>query len=490
MKDLRDFIKLLQAGRELVSIEVEVDPILEISEITDRISKRGGPALLFRRPKGYQVPVLTNQFGSESRMASALRCSSLEDLAGRVTELTALEMPHGFADRLRALGRLRSLAGFGPRTVKEGPCQEIVLRDEDVDLGLLPVLTCWPGDGGPFVTLPIVFTKHPVTRRRNAGMYRLQVFDRNTTGMHWHIHKDAAEHYRRSSGRLEVAVAIGTDPAVTYAATAPLPGAIDEMLFAGFLRSEGVEMVRCVSVDLEVPAHSEFVLEGYVDPDETRLEGPFGDHTGFYSPADQYPVFHVTALTHRRDPIYAATLVGIPPMEDNYLAKATERLFLPLLRLTLPEVVDMDLPAAGVFHNCAILSVRKAYPMHARKIMHAVWGTGQMQFTKCVIVVDGDIDVHDYQSVAFHVFSNVDPKRDLLLTEGPLDVLDHSSPHAGWGSKVGIDATRTWPEEGHERGWPEELTMDPAVQARIDALWPELGIDDPQGHVWRRVRRP
>ncbi|NLE74480.1 MAG: menaquinone biosynthesis decarboxylase [Actinobacteria bacterium] len=490
MKDLRDFIKLLQAGKELVHIDAEVDAVLEISEITDRVSKRGGPALLFNRPKGHRVPILTNQFGSESRMAAALRCSSLEELAGRIAELTALEMPQGFGDRLRALGRLRSMAGFGPRTIKEGLCQEIVYRGEDVDLGLLPVLTCWPGDGGPFITLPVVFTKHPVTGRRNAGMYRLQVFNHNTTGMHWHIHKDAAEHYRRSPGRLEVAVAIGTDPAVTYAATAPLPGGLDEMLFAGFLRGGAVEMVRCVSVDLEVPAHTEFVLEGYVDPDETRLEGPFGDHTGFYSPAAQYPVFHVTALTHRKDPIYAATLVGIPPMEDCYLAKATERLFLPLLRLTLPEVVDMDLPAAGVFHNCAILSIRKAYPMHARKIMHAVWGTGQMQFTKCVIVVDEDVDVHDYQSLAFHVFSNVDPKRDFLFTEGPLDILDHSSPHEGWGSKVGIDATRTWPQEGHQRVWPEKLVMDPEVRARIDTLWPQLGLDGPQQLLRRWIHRP
>ena len=286
-----------------------------------------------------------------------------------------------------------------------------------------------------------------------------------------------------------MAVAIGTDPAVTYAATAPLPGAIDEMLFAGFLRGEGVDMVRCRTVDLEVPAHAEIVLEGYVDLQETRIEGRFGDHTGFYSPADSYPVLHVTALTHRRDPIYAATVVGIPPMEDAYLAKATERLFLPLLGLTLPEVVDMDLPAAGVFHNCAVLSVRKAYPMHARKVMHAVWGTGQMQFTKCVVVVDEGIDVHDYQSVAFHVFSNVDPGRDLVLTEGPLDVLDHGSSHARWGSKVGIDATRKWPEEGYERGWPEELAMDPMVSARIDALWPQLGLEGRLGPSARVERR-
>ncbi len=489
MKDLRDFLRLLEAGHELAVIDAEVDPALEVTEITDRVSKRGGPALLFRRVRGSSIPVLTNQFGSERRMALALRCSSLDELSLRVSELTALEMPQTIGDKLRAFGRLRELAGLAPRIVKEGPCQEVILQGDEVDLGSLPVLTCWPSDGGPFITLPVVFTKDPLTGNRNAGMYRLQVFDARTTGMHWHIHKDAAEHYRRAKERLPVAVAIGTDPAVTYAATAPLPGAIDEMLFAGFLRGEGVDMVRCRTVDLEVPAHAEIVLEGYVDLQETRIEGPFGDHTGFYSPADHYPVLHVTALTHRRDPIYAATVVGIPPMEDAYLAKATERLFLPLLRLTLPEVVDMDLPAAGVFHNCAILSVRKAYPMHARKVMHAVWGTGQMQFTKCVIVVDEGIDVHDYQSVAFHVFSNVDPGRDLVLTEGPLDVLDHGSSHARWGSKVGIDATRKWPEEGYERGWPEELAMDPMVSARIDALWPELGLEGLLGPSARVERR-
>lgn len=490
MKDLRDFLRLLEVEHDLAVITAEVDPALEITEITDRVSKRGGPALLFRRPRGFTMPVLTNQFGSERRMAQALRCSTLDELGDRVAELTALKMPQTFADKLRALGRLRALSGLGPRSVKEGPCQEVVYLGDDVDLTRLPVLTCWPEDGGPFITLPVVFTRHPLTGRRNAGMYRLQVYDARTTGMHWHIHKDAAEHFRRSPGRLEVAVAIGTDPAITYAATAPLPGAIDEMLFAGFLRGEGVDMVRCRTVDLEVPAHAEIVLEGYVEPGETRIEGPFGDHTGFYSPADPYPVFHLTALTHRRDPIYAATVVGVPPMEDNFLAKATERLFLPLLRLTLPEVVDMDLPAAGVFHNCAILSVRKSYPQHARKVMHAVWGMGQMQFTKCVIVVDEDVDVHDYQSVAFHVFSNVDPKRDLLLTEGPLDALDHSSPHAHWGAKLGVDATRTWPEEGHERGWPKELVMEADVQARIDALWPELGLEDRLERPARARRRP
>lgn len=478
MKDLRDFIRLLEAAGELAVVDVEVDPVLEITEITDRVSKRGGPALLFRRPKGSSVPVLTNQFGSSRRMAMALRCSDLEQLSGKVAALLSLDQPQGLGAKLRSLARLRSLASLAPRMVKGAPCQEVVLRDEEVDLQRLPVLTCWPEDAGPFITLPVVFTKDPVSGRRNAGMYRMQVYDARTTGMHWHVHKDAAEHFRHAQAPLEVAVAVGTDPAVTYAATAPLPGIIDEMLLAGFLQGQAVEMTPCVSVGLEVPAYAEFVLEGYVDPAERRPEGPFGDHTGFYSPVDEYPVFHVTALTHRRNPIYAATVVGIPPMEDAYLAKATERLFLPLLQAVSPEIADLDLPAAGTFHNCAIVSIRKSYPMQARKVMHAVWGTGQLQLAKCIIVVDDNVNVHDYAGVAFHAFSNVDPERDFLLSEGPLDALDHSSPHVAWGSKLGVDATRKWPEEGHERGWPNLVVMAPEVRARIDTLWRELGVEE------------
>lgn len=474
-------MRVLEESGELAVIDVELDPALEIAEVTNRVCKRGGPALLFRQPKGKTIPVLTNQFGSSRRMALALRCSTLDDLTDKVHDLLSLlakGVPEAIADRFRTLMRLRSLASLFPKVVKDGPCQEVIYRGDDVDLSCLPILTCWPGDAGPFITLPVVFTKDPRTGQRNAGMYRLQVYDSRTLGMHWHVHKDAAEHYRRSNGRVEVAVAIGTDPAITYAATAPLPSVVDEMLLAGFLRGEPVEMVPCISCGLEVPAHAEIVLEGYVEPGELRREGPFGDHTGFYSPADDYPVFHVTALTHRKSPIYAATVVGVPPMEDAYLGKATERLFLPLLRMVLPEVVDIDLPFAGTFHNCAIISIRKSYPMQARKVMHGIWGTGQLQFTKCVIVVDESVDVHDYDCVAFHVLSNVDPKRDMIITEGPLDVLDHSAPQPLWGSKVGIDATRKWPEEGSGREWPELVTMSPEIQARIDALWPMLGLDD------------
>ncbi len=476
MKDLRDFIKLLRDRGQLAIIDTPVDPILEITEIADRVGKAGGPALLFTRPKGHRVPIFMNQFGSHERVCLALRADSYESLAARVERLVTPDLPDTAWEKIKALSKLKDLAALQPRTVKDGPCQEVVLTGDQVDLSALPVLKCWPLDGGPYITLPLVFTKHPVTGRRNVGMYRLQVYDARTTGMHWHLHKDAAEHLRVSRGKLEVAVAIGTDPAITYAATAPVPGALDEMAFAGFLRGDAVDMVRCRTVDLQVPAHSEFVLEGYVDPGEQRLEGPFGDHTGYYSLADEYPVLHLTALTHRREPVYSTTIVGQPPMEDTYLAKATERLFLPLLRLGLPELVDMDLPKEGAFHNCALVSMRKRYPMHARKVMHALWGAGQMQFCKCIVVVDDDVDVHDYAQVAWRVFNNVDWKRDVIVTEGPLDALDHSSPQPFWGGKAGIDATRKGPEEGHAREWPPDVVMSEDVKARVDRLWPELGL--------------
>jgi 4-hydroxy-3-polyprenylbenzoate decarboxylase len=476
MKDLRDFIKLLRDRGELVVIDTPVDPVLEMTEIADRVGKAGGPALLFTKPNGYTTPVLMNQFGSHERMCMALRAASYEELAGRVRALTALEAPGSTWDKLRALARLKELAALQPETVKHGACQEVVLTGDQIDLEALPILQCWPLDGGRYITLPLVFTRHPLTGARNVGMYRLQVFDRCTTGMHWHIHKDAAEDYRASKGRMEVAVAIGTDPALTYAATAPLPGMIDEMLFAGFLRGKAVDLVQCHTVDLQVPAHAEFVLEGYVDLEETRLEGPFGDHTGYYSLADQYPVLHLTAITHRRDPVYSTTIVGQAPMEDAYLGKATERIFLPLMRLTLPELVDMDLPKEGGFHNCALVSVDKRYPMQARKVIHALWGAGQMQFCKCIVVVDADVDVHDYAQVAWRVFNNVDWKRDVVVAEGPLDVLDHSAPQPLWGAKIGIDATKKGPDEGHHREWPPDVEMSAEVKARIDQLWPSLGL--------------
>jgi 4-hydroxy-3-polyprenylbenzoate decarboxylase len=469
---LRDFIELLRREGELAEITAEVDPYLEMSEIADRAVKARGPALLFAHPKGHSLAVLMNQFGTARRMELALG-APLDDIAARIGGLLDLQMPQGLVGKVKALGQLRELASFAPRVVKNGSFREVVV--EPPDLGRLPVLTSWPGDGGPFITLPIVVTNDR-SGRRNAGMYRLQVFDAQSTGMHWHVHHDGAANFRESDGRLEVAVALGTDPAVTYAATAPLPPGVDEMMFAGFLRGEPVELARCATVDLQVPADAEIVLEGYVQRGEERDEGPFGDHTGYYSLVDRYPVFHLTAMSHRKDAVYPATLVGRPPMEDCYLGKATERLFLPLLRLTLPEIVDLELPVEGVFHDCAIVSIRKAYPGHARKVMSAIWGMGQMMFTKFVVVVDEHVDVHDASEVTWRVFNNVDPERDCVITKGPLDVLDHSSPTPRYGAKMGIDATRTWAEEGHPREWPDELAMTPAVVARVTARWAEFGL--------------
>ncbi|HMK92006.1 MAG TPA: menaquinone biosynthesis decarboxylase, partial [Thermoleophilia bacterium] len=465
-------------------VEAPVDLHLEMAEIADRASKTDGPALLFRHPVASAAaanahrltepapPVLMNQFGSYRRLELALG-APLDDIAGRIGELVELQVPKGLVGKVRALGQLRELASFAPKLTKKAAFREVVV--DPPDLGRLPVLTTWPGDGGPFITLPVVITKDR-EGRRNAGMYRLQVYDAATTGMHWHVHHDGAANFRQADGRLEVAVALGTDPAVTYAATAPLPPGIDELMFAGFLRGEPVELAPCATVDLEAPADAEIVLEGYVERDELRREGPFGDHTGYYSLADDYPVFHVTHMTMRNDAIYPATIVGRPPMEDCFLGKATERLFLPLLRLTLPEIVDLDLPVEGVFHDCAIVSIRKAFPGHARKVMSAVWGMGQMMFTKFVVVVDEHVDVHDHSEVAWRVFNNVDPRRDTMIVDGPLDVLDHSSPTARYGAKMGVDATRAWPEEGHSREWPDELAMDPAMKARVDARWAEFKL--------------
>ncbi len=475
--DLRQFIELLEREGELVRISAAVDPELEISEIADRVSKARGPALLFEHPRGAEMPILINQFGSMKRMSLALGGEDLDSVASRLGELLKLDLPRGMVAKVRALGKLKGLAASAPRMVRKGPCQEVVIKEPDLDA--LPILKTWPGDGGPFITLPVIFTKDP-EGRRNAGMYRLQKFDARTTGMHWHIHKDGAENFRDSGGRMEVAVAIGTDPATTYAATAPLPKGMDEMMLAGFLKGSPVEMVKCLTVDMEVPAAAEIILEGYVEQDERRREGPFGDHTGYYSLANDYPVFHLTAMTHRRNPIYAATIVGKPPMEDCYLGKATERLFLPLLKLTLPEMVDMNLPLEGVFHNCAIISIKKSYPMQARKMMNAVWGLGMLSLTKFVVIVDEHVNVHDESEVAWRVFNNVDPGRDILVSEGPLDALDHSSPTAGYGAKMGVDATKKWPEEGHPRPWPGDIEMSPQIKELVDRRWDEYGIPKKQ----------
>lgn len=478
-RDLREFIDVLERKGLLHRVKVEVDPVLEITEITDRISKSGGPALLFEKVKGSSFPVLINAFGSMERMALALGAGSLESVARRVADLLNLQvLPTTLWDKVKLLPRLAEMNNWMPRTVKKAPCQEVV-HTQDLSLDTLPVLKCWPGDGGRYITLPLVFTRDPETGLQNLGMYRLQVFDAKTTGMHWHLHKNGAENYRKhqqSGRRMDVAVALGGDPATIYAATAPLPHGFSEMVFAGFLRQQPVEMVKCLQVDLEVPAHSEFVLEGYVDLDEQRLEGPFGDHTGFYSLADYYPVFHITCITHRRDAIYPATVVGKPPMEDCYLAKATERIFLPVLKMVIPEIVDINLPMEGVFHNCAVVSIKKSYPGQARKVMCAIWGLGQMMFTKVIIVVDDYVDVQDMKEVWWRVYNNVDPKRDFMFVEGPVEVLDHASALPSYGSKVGIDATRKGPDEGHHRDWPEEIVMSEDVKKMVQARWREYGF--------------
>ncbi len=476
-KDLQHFIQTLEAEGELLRIKDPVSPKLEITEITDRVSKAYGPALLFENVSGYRYPVITNAFGSERRMCLALGVESLESLAEEITTFIEVEAPDSIVKKLKLVPKIKRLANSLPRIVKKAPCQEIVLKGEEVDLDQLPILHCWPEDGGPFITLPVVITKHPETGKRNVGMYRMQVFDKRTTGMHWHTHKGGAQHYRVAEARgerLPVAVAIGPDPAVTYAATAPLPDDLDEFIFAGFLRGEPVELVRCQTVDLEVPANSQFVLEGYVEPGERRLEGPFGDHTGYYSLPDYYPVFHVTCLTMRKKAIYPATIVGRPPQEDCYMAKATERLFLPLIKRTLPEIVDMNLPIEGVFHNLAFVSIDKRYPGHARKVACALWGLGQMMFTKIIVIFDREVNVQDLSECLWRMTNNIDPRRDIFFVDGPVDALDHAAPHLHYGSKMAIDATRKWPEEGFLRDWPAVIEMDEATRQKVEPIWQKI----------------
>ncbi len=451
-QNLSDFVSALEKAGELLRIQAPVSKDLEITQITDLASKSpgGGKALFFERVRESAFPVLMNAFGSERRICMALGVNDLDSLASRVKGFIQMEPPKSFRDALRLLPLGAEVLRFLPKRVKEAPCQEIIRTGSDVDLSLLPVLKCWPQDGGPFVTLPVVITRSLETGRRNAGMYRLQVYDKTTTGMHWHIHKDGSHYfqeYRRAGKRMPVAVAIGTDPATTYAATAPLPRGIDEMILAGFIRRKPVPLVKCVTVDLEVPAEAEIVLEGYVDPDELRLEGPFGDHTGYYSLVGDYPVFHVTAITHRRNPIYSATIVGRPPMEDCYLAKATERIFLPLLNAVLPEVKDFWMPWEGVFHNITVVSIAKEYPGHARRVMSAVWGQGQMSFCKAVVLVDSNVDLKQPRRVLEAILNELDLDTDVYPSEGILDVLDHSAPDALFGGKLGIDATRRAPGE-------------------------------------------
>jgi 4-hydroxy-3-polyprenylbenzoate decarboxylase len=534
--DLRDWIKQLDKAGELKRIREAVSPYLEMAEIADRsaklsrgTAKAGGPALLFENVVGYPgAKVLMNQFGSERRMKLALEADSLDAIADRIRELIHPVTPVTMLDKLKLLPKLAEVGSFFPKVIaaKDAACKQVIHRSvEDggkgIDLLKLPVLTTWPQDGGPFITLPCVVTRDPKSGKRNVGMYRMQVYDGQTTGMHWQRQKVAAEHMRERlrmatetgvpdsaasvdimaltsggttsatstatvptatltkvrEGRMEVAVAIGTDPATTFSAIVPAPPEVEEYLIAGFLRGKPVELVKAETVDLEVPAHAEYILEGFVNLGELRTEGPFGDHTGFYTMEDQYPVFHVTCITHRKDPIYAATVVGKPPMEDAWMGKAVERIFLPLMQLTLPEIVDVCLPPEAVFHNLMIVSIRKSYAGQARKVMNGIWAMGQAMFTKCIVVVDEDCDVQDLAEVTLRVANNIDPERDIQFTLGPVDSLDHASRLPNFGSKMGIDATRKWAAEGFTRPWPPMLKMDAAVVARVDAMWKRLGIE-------------
>lgn len=476
--DLRDFITFLEEKKELVRLKSEVDPILEVTEIADRVSKKQGPALLFEKVKGSRYPIAINLFGSYQRMAWALGLENFSQIGGQFSSLLKTDPDMKFMQKVEALFDLYKLSTSKPKEVKKGPCQEVIL-EKNFSLFEYPILHCWPGDAGRFITLPLVITKDPESGKQNLGMYRMQVFDEKTTGMHWHTHHDGAVNFRKHTKlgkRTEVAVAIGGDPVTIFSATAPLPYNIEELFFAGFLRKKAVEVVKAVTVDLLVPAQAEIILEGYVEPGEERIEGPFGDHTGYYSAAGMYPVFHVTCVTQRKDPIYPATIVGKPPMEDCYMGKATERMFLPLVKMQMPEIVDMNLPLEGVFHNCALISIKKSYPMHARKVMNAIWGLGQMMFTKFIFIFDEDVNVQNSSEAAWKAFNNVDPSRDILISEGPLDVLDHSAPRPIFGAKMGIDATKKWPEEGYQREWPDEIQMSEEIKQLVDRRWKEYGI--------------
>ena len=480
-RDLRAFLARLEREGELKRISAEVDPVLEITEITNRVTKAGGPALLFERPKGSNVPVVINLLGSERRVNLALEVDDIDQVASRVRSFLDVQTPQGFLDKVKMLPKLAELGSFFPKTVKSGACKEVI-RKEDFSLSSFPILKCWPQDGGRYITWPMVITKNPETGKRNVGCYRMQVFDERTTGMHWQTQKHGAEHFRSArsrhgTGRLEVAVAIGADPATALAGILPVPPDLDEFMFSGFLRRDAVELVPCETVDLEVPANAEIILEGYVDLSEMRTEGPFGDHTGFYSLEGEYPVFHITCITHRKDPLYLTTIVGPPPQEDFFMGHAIERIFLPVMKMQFPEIVDVAMPAEGIFQNLMIVAIRKSYPGHARKIMNAIWSLGQAMFTKVIVVVDHDVDVQNSREVVWKTLCAIDPQRDIEFVLGPVDTLEHASRLQDFGSKMGIDATRKWQSEGFARPWPDEIRMDAATKSRVDALWQSLGID-------------
>jgi 4-hydroxy-3-polyprenylbenzoate decarboxylase len=476
--DLRDFLCHLERAGELRHVGAPVDPRLVVTEIVTRVVRAGGPALIFDDVRGSELPLAINVFGTQRRMAMALGVASLDEIGERIRDLLRPEIPVGFGGLRDAFAKVGSLRGVPPKVVRTAPCQAVVRKGDDVDLDLLPGIQAWPGDGGVFLNLGLTHTKHPETGARNLGMYRLQQHDRRTVGLHWQIHKDSNAHHavaERRGERLPVAIAFGCDPAVTYAASAPLPG-IDEYLFAGFLRGSRVELVDCLTVPLQVPATAQVVLEGWLEPGRRLPEGPFGDHTGFYTPVEPFPALTVECMTMQRDPVFQTIVVGRPPQEDGPIGKATERIFLPLIQLTIPEIVDYDMPVEGVFHNCVIVAIEKRYPKQAQKVMSAVWGTGLLSLSKCVVVVDADCDVHDYREVAWRAFGNVDYAHDVLVTEGPVDHLDHASYAQFWGGKIGIDATRKLPTEGYTRGWPEEIRQDPAIVERVDRRWAEYGL--------------
>ncbi|NLG95963.1 MAG: menaquinone biosynthesis decarboxylase [Chloroflexi bacterium] len=485
LRNLRDFIQLLESREQLIRIKQPVSAELEITEITDRVSKlppEKNKALLFENVTGSEIPVLINAFGSASRMAWALGVDHLDELNERLGRLIAPKLPKGFGETLdRGRDLLSALKGAGlrPHVQRSGPVQEIVEVD-GASLMDLPILRCWPKDGGRFITLPQVITRNPQTGVRNVGMYRLQVVDERTLIVHWQRHKGGADHEQRARSlqqtKIPAAVVLGGDPASIWSASAPLPPEIDEYLLAGYLRGEPVPFVPCATQPLEVPAQAEIVIEGYVDLTDYRDEGPFGDHTGYYTPVERFPAMHVTAITRRRDAIYPATVVGVPPMEDVWMGKATERLFLPLIRMVMPEVLDINMPAEGVFHNLVIVSVAKRFPGHARKVMHGLWGMGLLTLAKAIVVVDEWVDVQDLSQVAWQALGNVDWSRDILVTQGPVDQLDHASYTPLYGGKIGIDATAKWPEEGYARNWPEVAQMSPEVKEKIDKIWHQLGV--------------
>ena len=479
-RDLHDFVRTLEKKGELRRISAEVDPILEITDITDRTVKAGGPALLFERPKGSRIPVVTNLVGTERRMNLALEVDSLDEIADRISVFLEMQSPQGILEKVKMLPKLAEIGSFFPKIVRSGDCQEVV-HTERLSLLDFPILQCWPQDGGRYITWPMVITKNPETGKRNTGCYRMQVFDERTTGMHWQTQKHGAEHFRSAraknrEGKIDVAVAIGADPATCLAGILPVPPDMDEFLFSGFLRRDPVELVRCKTVDLEVPANAEIVLEGHVNLGELRTEGPFGDHTGFYSLEGEYPVFHVTCITHRKDPLYLTTIVGPPPQEDYFIGHAIERVFLPVMKMQHPEIVDVAMPAEGIFQNLMIVAIRKSYPGHARKTMNAIWSLGQAMFTKVIVVVDHDVNVQNPSEVVWKALCAIDPERDIQFVLGPVDTLDHAARRQDFGSKMGIDATKKWPEEGYTGRWPDEIKMDEDTKKRMDALWAQLKL--------------